>query len=251
MNILRNVSRLALLALLPLLTLPAGCQFDQATLDTAMRTTQQVIAAQSGASREDTIAAGLKEALSIGSERAAKTLSKTGGYGDNPLLRIALPQDLQPVADTLRKAGMGRYVDDVETDMNRAAELAAAKAVPIFKDAVTGMTLSDVMGIFNGGDKAATKYFRGKTEGALRKQFSPVIQSSLQQTGYYDSYKSLLNTYNRLPIADKPSLDLEQHILDRSLDGLFTTLADEEKAIRQDPVKRTTELLKKVFGGGV
>src|SRR5690606_22096986 len=83
MNILRNVSRLALLALLPLLTLPAGCQFDQATLDTAMRTTQQVIAAQSGASREDTIAAGLKEALSIGSERAAKTLSKTGGYGDN------------------------------------------------------------------------------------------------------------------------------------------------------------------------
>lgn len=229
------------------LALLAGCQFDQAALERAMGAAQQVAAAGTQ-TREATIAAGLKEALSIGSERAATTLSASGGYARNPLLKITLPETAQPVATTLRKVGMGSYVDRVEADMNRAAELAAAKAVPVFKGAVADMTLADVMGIFNGGDNAATTYFRGKTEGALRAQFSPIIRQSLQQTGYYDSYKAMLDVYAKLPLVNKPSLDLEQHILDRSLDGLFVKLAEEEGAIRRDPAKRTTELLRQVFG---
>lgn len=230
------------------LALLAGCQFDQDTLNRTLGMTQQVIGA-GGQTREAAIAAGLKEALAIGSERAANTLSASGGYANSPLLKITLPEQAQPVANTLRKLGMGSHVDRVEADMNRAAELAAAKAVPVFKDAVTGMTLSDVLGIFNGGDNAATTYFRGKTENALRSEFAPIIRNSLQQTGYYDSYRTMLDVYTRLPLANKPSLDLEQHILARSLDGLFVKLAEEEKAIRQDPAKRTTELLRQVFGG--
>ncbi|MFZ5756810.1 MAG: DUF4197 domain-containing protein [Pseudomonadota bacterium] len=236
-------------AALPLLL--TGCQFDQETLNRAISAGQQVYTASQpgGQSREALIASGLKEALSIGSERAATTLSAVGGYAKNPALRLTLPESVQPLAKTLRQIGMGSHVDKVEADMNRAAELAAAKAVPVFRSAVTQMTLADAVGILKGGDNAATTYFRGRTESALRTQFAPIIQGTLQQTGYYDSYRQMLAVYNKLPVADKPSLDLEQHILDRSLDGLFTKLADEEALIRRDPAKRTTELLKQVFGG--
>ncbi|MFZ5722250.1 MAG: DUF4197 domain-containing protein [Pseudomonadota bacterium] len=222
-----------------------GCQFDAATLERVLGTAQQV----GGVRNEATVGAGIREALAIGSERAATTLSASGGYAKNPLLRIAMPDSVQPVVKTLRQFGMGSYVDKVEADMNEAAELAAAKAVPVFRTAVTQMTLADAVGILKGGDNAATTYFRSRTESSLRTQFSPIITGSLQQTGYYDSYKSMLSVYNKLPVADKPSLDLEQHILDKSLDGLFVKLADEEKLIRQDPAKRTTELLRQVFGG--
>lgn len=240
-----KTARIALAACIPLAL--AGCQFDQASLDRALQTTQQVLAS-GGQDREATVGAGIREALAIGTERAATALSASGGYAKNPLLRIALPEPVQPVARALRQVGMGNYVDKVEGDMNRAAELAAAKAVPVFKTAVAQMTLADAIGLLKGGDHAATDYFRGKTEGTLRAQFAPIIQDSLRQTGYYDSYKAMLGVYNKLPLADKPALDLEQHILDRSLDGLFSKLADEEKLIRQDPAKQTTALLKQVFG---
>lgn len=225
----------------------AGCQFDSATLGQVLGTTSQMVAG-AAQNNEATVGAAIREALAIGSERAATTLSASGGYAKNPVLRLTLPESVQPVAKGLRAVGMGSYVDKVEADMNEAAELAAARAVPVFRNAVTQMTLADAIGILNGGDNAATQYFRGKTESNLRTQFAPIINDSLQKTGYYDSYKSMLGVYNKLPLADKPSLDLEQHILERSLDGLFVKLADEEKLIRQDPAKRTTELLRQVFG---
>lgn len=236
----------ALLA--PLLAL-SGCATDGSTLNQVLGMGTQILGGGASTTGELNVAAGIKEALAIGSERAASSLAKSGGYSANPLVRIALPDSVEPMAKTLRQFGMGKYVDQLETDMNEAAELAATKAVPIFKTAVTGMTLNDAMGILKGADNSATTYFRGKTENSLRGAFAPVIQNSLKQTGYYDSYKQMLGAYEKLPLASKPPLDLEKHVLDKSLDGLFLRLGEEERAIRKDPAKRTTDLLKQVFGG--
>lgn len=192
-------------------------------------------------------AAGLREAIGIGAERAATSLAKPGGYLQSSV-RIPLPEPLRPVAKTLRGVGLGKYVDELENDMNVSAEIAAAQAAPIFRKAVAGMTVQDAVGIVQGGDTAATHYFRLQTEGELMAAFKPAIQEGMRKTGYYDSYRRLLDKYNALPLTSKPKLDLEQYVLDGALDGLFIRLGEEEKAIRRDPSKRTTDLLKKVFG---
>ncbi|MDO9175106.1 MAG: DUF4197 domain-containing protein [Actinomycetota bacterium] len=206
------------------------------------------VAKQANGSQEVDAAAGLREALGLGAQRAAATLAKPGGYLKDPLVHIGLPEPLQPVAKTLRAVGLGKYVDELENDMNVSAEIAAAKAAPIFRQAVTNMSVKDALVIVQGDDTAATRYFRQQTEGQLLAAFRPAIQDGLRRTGYYDSYRALLDKYNALPLAQKPNLDLEQHVLDRAMDGLFLKLAGEERAIRTDPAKRTTALLKKVFG---
>lgn len=206
------------------------------------------VAKQAGGSQEAQAGLGLREALGIGAERAATALARPGGYLKNPLVRIGLPEPLQPAAKTLRSVGLGKYVDELENDMNVSAEIAAANAAPIFRQAVANMTVQDALVIVQGDDTAATRYFRQQTEGKLLTAFKPAIQEGMRKTGYYDSYRALLDKYNALPLAKKPGLDLEQHVLDGAMNGLFTRLGEEEKAIRTDPAKRTTELLRKVFG---
>jgi len=190
------------------------------------------------------VAAGLKEALRVGVERAVADLSAKGGFGDSAARRIALPDRVANVTDTLRKIGLGKTVDDVEAAMNRAAERASAEAVPIFRKAIGSMTLADAKGILEGGETAATDYFRSKTEDDLRDRFQPVIAEKLSELRVVRDYNELLAKYKAIPFVPKPAeLDLDRYVTDRGLDGLFGEIAAEEKRIREDPKARTTELL--------
>jgi hypothetical protein len=159
-----------------------------------------------------------------------------------------LPEAVQPVATRLRQFGLGGQVDRIEALMNQGAEHAAREAKAVFINAVRGMTVTDAMAIVRGGNTAATDYFRQRTEADLRQRYLPIIKSNLQQVGFYNQYQQLLTAYKRLPLADKPDLDLEQHVLTQSLSALFTQVGEEEKAIRQDPLGRGSAAIAAVFG---
>jgi len=196
----------------------------------------------------ETIVAGLKEALAVGTERAAGNLSKTGGYSSNPALKLLIPEQLDKVASTLRKVGMGSYVDQFEAKMNQAAEQAAAKAVPVFAKAVQEMTFEDAKGILQGGNTAATDYFKAKTSAPLRGMYAPIIRAKMDELGTAKAYNSLMDKYNAIPFTSKPDFTLENYVTDKALTGLFGKLGEMEAQIRADPAARTTALLKQVFG---
>jgi hypothetical protein len=205
-------------------------------------------AATAGRADEPAFTRAVKESLELGSTRAADLLSQVGGYQNSARYRIRLPEAVQPVATRLRQFGLGGQVDRIEALMNQGAERAAVEAKGIFINAVRGMTVSDAMGIVRGGNTAATDYFRQRTEADLRQRYLPIIKSNLQQVGFYNQYQHLLAAYKRLPLADKPDLDLEQHVLTQSLDALFTQVGEEEKAIRKDPLGRGSSAIAAVFG---
>ncbi|MCD6525400.1 MAG: DUF4197 domain-containing protein [Desulfuromonas sp.] len=208
---------------------------------------QLLMAATTTALDESTVAAGLKEALRVGSERAVGTTSQTDGFLGNTLIRIAMPEQLDTVATTLRQVGMGAQVDQFEVAMNRAAESAAGEAKSVFWDSITQMTLSDAMGILHGNETAATDYFRDKTATTLAAKFKPIVQQKMKTVGLYGYYNQLMGVYQSLPFTSKPQFDLDRYVADKAQQGLFTTLAEEEKLLRRDPASRSTELLKKVF----
>jgi hypothetical protein len=223
----------------------SGC----ATLQQTMGTAFPGDSSGSGALDESTVAAGIKEALRIGTENTVVSTSKVDGFLGNQLIRIAIPEQMTTVASTLRKVGFGSQVDELEVGMNRAAELAAGEAKGIFWNAIKGMTVSDAFGILNGGNTAATEYFREKTSASLRARFEPIVQQKIQEVGLSRIYSRVADTYNGLPLAgNQKMVDLDEYVTDKTLSGLFAVLATEERKIRQDPLARTTDLLKKVFG---
>lgn len=213
-------------------------------------TMEQVTRALGGtlALDEATVSDGLRQALTIGTQRAAGTLARPGGFADVPSLRLSLPAELGPLVTTLRGLGLGAKVDEIETRMNRAAEAAAGEALPVFANAIAAMTIQDAFAILRGPPDAATRYFRDKTSGPLRARFEPVVATAIEKVGLYRSYKDLKSRYDALPFAKPVAPDLEGYVMDRTLDGLFGVLADEEAKIREDPAARTTALLRKVFG---
>lgn len=196
---------------------------------------------------EKTVAAGLKEALRVGTERTVDTTSKLDGFLGNALIRIAMPDQFEDVASVLRDVGFGQQVDNFETGMNRAAERAAGEAKDVFWNAITGMTVSDAFGILRGHDTAATDYFRDKTSDALRSRFRPIVKNKMSEVGLYQIYNELTAYYNKIPLKTAPALDLDEYITEHTLNGLFTVLGQEEKKIREDPLARTTDLLRRVF----
>ena len=203
----------------------------------------------SGALDERTVLAGLKEALRVGSDNAVAGTSAMDGFLGNALIRIAMPEQMEGAASTLRTIGLGSYVDELEVAMNRAAEQAAGEARGIFWDAITSLTITDAFAILNGDDTAATSYFRGRTEAELRDRFAPIVQEKTASVGLGRLYARLADAYARVPLASKPELlDLDAYVTDAALAGLFTVLAREEQAIRLDPAARTTQLLRRVFG---
>ena len=196
---------------------------------------------------EATVAAGLREALTVGT---ARTVSRTGtvdGYLGDALLRIALPPQIEDAAGTLRSVGLGGKVDELETAMNRAAEAAAGEATDIFVEAITGITIQDAWGILRGDDTAATDFFRARTGAALETRYRPIVETKLRTVGGYSDYENLVARAAALPLVDMPDLDLVGYVTTHALDGLFTVLGQEEAKIRQDPLRRTTELLQRVF----
>ena len=193
------------------------------------------------------IVAGLKQALSIGTQNGTNKLSAADGFFKNAAVKILMPEEAKKVESTLRNMGMGSMVDKAVLSMNRAAEDAAKGAGSIFITAVKEMTITDAVNILKGGDFAATNYFKAKTTIALANQFRPVIENALKNvnaTKYWGDVTSLYNQFS----SNKVNTDLTGYVTQRAMDGIFLQLGLEEQKIRKDPVARTTDLLKKVFG---
>jgi len=193
-------------------------------------------------------ATALKEALTKGIGQAAIDLSQLDGYFGNPKIRIPFPPEAEKIGNTLRDIGLGKLVDDVELSINRAAEDAAAKAKPIFVDAIRAMTIQDAMGILFGGEHAATDYLQEKTTASLTAAFKPVIQTSLDKVNATKFWEDAITAYNKIPLVKKQNPDLVDYVNTQALKGLFYQVGVEEAKIRANPVERTTALLKKVFG---
>lgn len=205
---------------------------------------------QGGSYTNNEAVAALREALKIGTQNASGRLSSLNGYFGNQLIKILMPPEAKKVENTLRSIGMGDQVDKAILSMNRAAEDAATKAVPIFVNAISGMSISDGISIVRGGQGAATNYLKNRTTGELTNAFRPVIQGSLDKVNATKYWSDVFTVYNRLPTTQqKVNTDLVAYVTERALNGLFVTIADEENKIRSNPAARVTEILKKVFGG--
>jgi hypothetical protein len=195
-----------------------------------------------------TPADGLREALRVGTSRAVKSLSAEDGYLGHDEVRIRMPDRLEPLARALDAVGQGDLVDEFVTSMNRAAEAAAPVAREVFLDSISEMTFDDAMTILRGEGHEATDYFREHAGPRLAERFRPIVDDKLDQVGATGDFNELVDKVNRLPFLQEPVFDLGDYVTTRALDGLFRMLAHEEERIREDPVARTTELLKKWFG---
>jgi hypothetical protein len=203
----------------------------------------------SGTPSQSEIADGLKQALQVGAQNATGRLSAVNGFLGNAAIKILMPPEAKKVENTLREFGFGSQVDKAITSMNRAAEDASAKALPIFADAIKGITINDGLSILRGSNDAATQYLKGKTTTSLTTAFRPVIEQSLDKVNATAYWKELFTIYNKLPTTkSKVNTDLAGYVTERALNGVFVNIADEELKIRTNPAARVTDLLKKVFG---
>lgn len=200
-----------------------------------------------GALDKDTVAAGLKEALTVGTGNAVRSVSQVDGFLKNPAIMIPLPQQVQSVEKPLRKVGFSKQIDEFHVTMNRAAEKAAPVAKDIFIGAVKEMTIMDAYAILKGGETAATDYMKAKTYDKLYAAFKPPVSRAVMEAGVTRSYQQLADKAKRTRLVTDKTVDLDHHVTSKALDGLFYMLGQEEKKIRKDPAARVTELLKKVF----
>jgi len=196
----------------------------------------------------DEVGNGLKEALRVGTETVVGNLGQPGGFNLDPQIHIPLPGQLERVKDVLGKIGMDSMLSDLENELNEAAEIATPKAKDLFVQAINEMTLDDVMAIYKGPDDAATQYFKSKMSAPLAQEMKPVVDESLADVGAVQTYDSAMESYNTVPFVPAVDVDLSDYVVQKGLDGIFYYLAKEEAAIRKDPAKRTTDLLKRVFG---
>lgn len=193
------------------------------------------------------IANALKQALIIGAEKGVAELAKPDGFFKNAALKILLPPEAQKIESTLRSVGMGKQVDEAILSINRAAEDACKTAAPIFVSAIKDLTVTDAVNILKGNDTAATSYLKGATTTPLTSAFKPIIEKSLQKTDATKHWTTLVSAYNKFSFK-KLNPSLSDYVTEKALDGIYTQIASEEKNIRQNPVARGTDLLKKVFG---
>jgi hypothetical protein len=196
---------------------------------------------------ESTLIAGLKQALSIGAEKAVEAVSQPDGYFGNELIKILLPEEIKGVAETLGRLGLQKQVDEFVLSMNRAAEKAAPEALAIFVEAVKGMSFEDALGILNGEQTAATEYLREHTAEPIQEAFLPIISNSMGEVGVTTAFKALMDKIQALPLISVEPVDLDQYVTEKALDGLFLMIGEEEKKIRADPAARVTDLLQEVF----
>jgi len=199
-------------------------------------------------SNEEVIA-GLREALTVGTNSATALASKADGYYKNPRLFIPWPEEAADMKAKLIKMGYQKKITEFETSLNRAAEEAAKNATPIFVDAIKAMTISDGFAILNGSsDTAATNYLRKATYDPLYQKFLPVVKEAINKVKVTSYWNPLVTTYNKLPGVKKQNPNLDDYVTKKAENGLFILVADEEAKIRKDPAKRVSDLLKKVFG---
>ena len=189
----------------------------------------------------------LKQALTQGAETAVANLAKVNGYLGNDKVRIPLPESLQKADGILRKFGMGKYADDLTTSINRAAETAVPEAKDLLVSAVNKMSVEDAKGILMGGSDAATQYFRKNTEAALIGKFKPVIATSMQKVKLAEAYDQFAEKGEKFGLIDKRDIKMDDYITRKAMDGLFLMIAEQEKAIRANPLEATGNLAKKIF----
>jgi hypothetical protein len=239
----------SVLAALLISPLPLAAQTDwmkigQDALGTAAKNPSASTAADT-----TQVGAGLKEALRVGSDTVVGQLGQTDGFNADPAIHIPLPKNFKSVQSTLKKLGMSNLLDDLELKLNRAAEQATPKAKALFLSAIEGMTLDDVMGIYNGPQDAATRYFQQKMSPQLAVEMKPIVDRALADAGAIQSFDSVMSQYKSVPFTPDVKADLSGYVIEQGMNGIFHYLAQEEAAIRQNPAKRTTELLQSVFGG--
>jgi hypothetical protein len=218
----------------------------QAQLDKLKKAAKSLAGGNSLSSEE--IAAGLKEALTNGISKGSDLVSQVDGYFKNPEIKLPFPPEAKKAEEKLRQIGMGNEVDKFILSLNRAAEDAAKEAKPIFVTAIRSMTIQDAAGILKGQPDAATQYLKRTTSAPLKEKFQPVVQNSLSKVNATKYYADLINTYNKIPLVQKMNPNLDEYATDKAIEGLFIMIAKEEKNIRSNPLARTSELLKKVFG---
>jgi hypothetical protein len=235
---------LILLAVMSLGGLQASAQISN-ILDTL----QKSVGPSGGTSLPDAkVADGLKEALAVGAVNAVGAVSQENGYFGNPQIKIPLPASVEKVAPVLRAVGYADQIDAFELSMNRAAERAAPVAKDMFIGAIKEMSFTDAKNILTGGDNAATLYLKEKTGPALSDAFKPIVRDTMGETGVTNAYQALETKAKAVPFGEMVSFDLDQYVTDRSLDGLFWMLGQEEANIRNNPSARVTGLLQEVFG---
>ena len=205
-------------------------------------------AASTGSLGVTEVTEGLKEALRVGTERVVAQIGAAGGYENDSAIHIPLPEKLQQAQSWLRKLGLSDLADDVESRMNKGAEAAAPKAKELIWKAIEGMTLEDAQKIYDGPDDAATQYFRKVSSADLADAVRPVMDEALSDAGAIAAYDQLVGEFSKYPLVPNVKSDLTEHATDLALEGVFHYLAQEEAAIRNDPIARTTDILKSVFG---
>lgn len=192
---------------------------------------------------------GIKEALSQGLAGAVLRLNKEDGFFKDAFYKILIPEDARKIENTLRDIGLGNMVDKAILQINRGAEDAAGYAKPIFANAIKSMTIQDALGLVRNGDTSATHFFREKTTAQLVAAFTPVIKASLDKVNATKYYSDMVNKYNSIPLVKKINPDLTGYVTNKATNALFDLVAKEEQNIRHNFAARTTELLRKVFGG--
>ncbi len=199
---------------------------------------------------ENEIGRGLRSALEVATRAVVEQLGRTDGFNADPAIHIPLPDTMKRVQSTLRRFGMAGLLDDLELRLNRAAEQATPKARQLFFDAITRMTMDDVRAVLAGPDDAATRYFQRAMSDPLAAEMRPIVDRTLAEAGAIAAYDRAMGQYRAIPLVPDVKADLTRHVVDLGLQGIFHYVATEEAAIRKNPIKRTSAILKKVFGAG-
>jgi len=243
--------------------------FAKGVVDNVSKDSSSTINTTGSSLDNSTISSGLKEALKTGVTYAVENLGSDNGYLNNSLVKIPLPENLQKAETLIRKVGGDKIADDLISSMNSAATKAAPQTSQIFLDAIEKMSLEDATKILNGGDNAATEYFKTNTTSSLKEMIKPIINETMEQNSvasYYKSFNSYYKQYGKEYVENSSVMsiaknfgadsylptssdeDLDDYVTQKAIDGLFTMIAQKEAAIRSNPVEQTTSLLKQVFG---
>jgi hypothetical protein len=199
-------------------------------------------------SSELDLSAAFKEALQIGADNVVNQLGAPDGFNTDSAIHIPLPEQLKTVKKVLSSVGMESLVDDLELKLNRAAESATPQAKALFVEAIKAMTFEDIKAIYEGPEDAATQYFKLKMSQPLSIKMQPIVQQSLAQVGAVKAYDQVMGEYDDLPFVPDIKANLADHVVEKGINGIFYYLAEEEAAIRKNPLKQTSTLLKQVFG---
>jgi hypothetical protein len=237
------VASLLTLAVLLISINPAWAQFDK-----VFKGLGEAVGRGEGLS-DVKIGSGLQEALRVGTENAVLQTGRIDGFFKNQAIKILMPKPLQTIEQPLRLVGYGSQVDEFVLSMNRAAEKAVPFAKAIFWDAIGHMTFEDARKILAGSDTAATDYFKAKTSKKLHAAFQPTVENVMNQVGVTRQYNQLIGRYKDVPFAQSVTFDVNHYVTEKTTDGLFFVVGQEERKIRHNPSARVTDLLKEVFAG--